>query len=415
MSCKPIDVKFSEQKDRFCAEFGSQSDPLEAAFKDVGVKGASAYEIAVMRGFRGNVDEWLDSLHGKDGTFEELTDEQRESLRGKPGYTPQKGVDYFDGKPGYTPVRGEDYWTETDKQEIVEEVLEQVPSGGGASVQADWNQNDPEQPNFVKNRPFYEVPPNYEITWDGDMTGRTAVDLSILGSAGVYLVKVSDKVYAKEELIGKCFKFNDGSKHLIYNDSFINDFPGCWLYTDVYFAIVYSADELNAALGAPDGYITNGTYFLCAPSDGVYVESLFTESIIVKVEEKYLPDAVVKYNDLRGVKLYPQRIDLAGKDFWDFFYYGELSIEERKKYLFVKEQRLANLDIKINSQELNDVTFSLFERDSDSLLIGSTVIMNVGNAFVVTVELRLYSGPPDYNDDNYDLHVFAKRFATTSS
>jgi hypothetical protein len=185
MSCKPIDVKFSEQKDRFCAEFASQSDPLEAAFKDVGVKGASAYEIAVMRGFKGTVDEWLDSLHGEDGkpgtpgkdgkpfTYDDFTEEQLEALTGpagpagkdgkdglpgkdgepgkdglpgKDGYTPVKGKDYFDGQPGkdgapgqpgadgYTPVRGTDYWTETDKREIVEEALEQVPSGGGGAA-----------------------------------------------------------------------------------------------------------------------------------------------------------------------------------------------------------------------------------------------------------------------------------------
>jgi len=29
---------------------------------------------------------------------------------GDPGYTPQKGVDYFDGDPGYTPVKGVDYF-----------------------------------------------------------------------------------------------------------------------------------------------------------------------------------------------------------------------------------------------------------------------------------------------------------------
>ena len=29
---------------------------------------------------------------------------------GKDGYTPVKGVDYFDGKDGYTPVKGVDYF-----------------------------------------------------------------------------------------------------------------------------------------------------------------------------------------------------------------------------------------------------------------------------------------------------------------
>lgn len=40
---------------------------------------------------------------------------------GPSGYTPQKGVDYFDGAPGkngYTPQKGVDYWTKDDKEEI---------------------------------------------------------------------------------------------------------------------------------------------------------------------------------------------------------------------------------------------------------------------------------------------------------
>ena len=572
------DVKFSEQKDRFCAEFGDQSDPLEAAFKDVGVKGASAYEIAVMRGFKGTVDEWLDSLHGKDGkpgapgkngepfTYDDFTDEQIAALKGKDGKP---------GKDGYTPVRGEDYWTETDKQEIVEEVLEKVPSGGGgaaiidvialptenidedsfyrlltgtfvydqytqnnmichcveslpetgepavsgdlsnlenatittyyntqdgsvsayvtdmlsgafgvpagwypaavlmnavgfafsgvitnimddpmdgtfrllleyvvysykdgwtslkpigkagtgpsaevfnhpsntasgnashaegnashavgrsqhvqgefnivdpeydatnpskrgkyahivgngknnldrsnahtldwegnawfagniyiggmgqddpnakklsvgggggASVQADWNQNDPEQPDFVKNRPFYEVPTNYEITWDGDMTGRTAIDLSILGAAGVYLVKVSDKVYTKEELIGKHLKYNDGDILTISNDSFV-DYPGAFVEAGFLFGSIYFADELNAALGAPDGYCSNGTYFSYYPSGGLYAESLFTEGYIEKLENKFLPDSVLNTQTVNHL----ERFDINPDTGWAIF------------------------------------------------------------------------------------------------
>ncbi len=58
-------------------------------------------------------------LPGKDGTmtFEDLTDEQRESLKGEDGapgkdgqdgYTPVKGVDYFDGKDGEPGQPGKD-------------------------------------------------------------------------------------------------------------------------------------------------------------------------------------------------------------------------------------------------------------------------------------------------------------------
>lgn len=65
---------------------------------------------------------------------------------GQDGYTPQKNVDYFDGKDGLngkngvdgkTPERGVDYWTDADKQEIVDDVLEQIeiPEGSGGSAE----------------------------------------------------------------------------------------------------------------------------------------------------------------------------------------------------------------------------------------------------------------------------------------
>jgi hypothetical protein len=77
----------------------------------------------------------------------------KDGADGQDGYTPVKGVDYFDGKDGqdgkngidgkdgadgYSPVRGTDYWTEADKVEIVEEVLEQVPTGGGDGSGEVW-------------------------------------------------------------------------------------------------------------------------------------------------------------------------------------------------------------------------------------------------------------------------------------
>ena len=59
------------------------------------------------------------------------------------------GKDGKDGINGKTPVKGEDYFTDADKAELVEEVLEEV---GGKQVQPDWNQNDDTQPDYVHNR-----------------------------------------------------------------------------------------------------------------------------------------------------------------------------------------------------------------------------------------------------------------------
>lgn len=79
-----------------------------------GKDGKSSYELAVEEGFQGELDEYLDSLHGEKGeplkfsdlteeqiqslkgqdgtmTFEDLTEEQRESLKGDKGDIGDKG------------------------------------------------------------------------------------------------------------------------------------------------------------------------------------------------------------------------------------------------------------------------------------------------------------------------------------
>lgn len=55
---------------------------------------------------------------------------------GEDGYTPQKGIDYFDGEKGddgKTPEKGVDYFTEADKQELVTDVLNALPEWQGGS------------------------------------------------------------------------------------------------------------------------------------------------------------------------------------------------------------------------------------------------------------------------------------------
>ena len=58
--------------------------------------------------------------------------------KGDPGYTPIKGIDYFDGEPGYTPVKGVDYFdgepgedyvlTDDDKLDIAMLAISVMPS-----------------------------------------------------------------------------------------------------------------------------------------------------------------------------------------------------------------------------------------------------------------------------------------------
>lgn len=50
--------------------------------------------------------------------------------QGEPGIQGEKGKDGKDGSDGYTPVKGVDYFTEVEKTEMVNEVLEAIPTEG---------------------------------------------------------------------------------------------------------------------------------------------------------------------------------------------------------------------------------------------------------------------------------------------
>ena len=52
---------------------------------------------------------------------------------GKDGAPGQQGAPGAPGQDGHTPVKGTDYWTETDKAEIVADVIAAIPGGGGGS------------------------------------------------------------------------------------------------------------------------------------------------------------------------------------------------------------------------------------------------------------------------------------------
>lgn len=77
--------------------------------------GTSSADLKGSKGDKGDPGEKGDpGTPGKDG------------VDGQPGKDGSPGANGKDGADGYTPVRGEDYWTDADKQEIVNDVLEQV-------------------------------------------------------------------------------------------------------------------------------------------------------------------------------------------------------------------------------------------------------------------------------------------------
>lgn len=75
-------------------------------------------------------------------------------------------------------------------------------------TQSDWNQNDETAADYVKNRigGYTKTTPGYEITWDGAVGDKVVV-----GEGEMQLVKVSDRVFTAEELIGATAIFGNQS------------------------------------------------------------------------------------------------------------------------------------------------------------------------------------------------------------
>ena len=89
---------------------------------------------------------------------------------------------------------------------------EKCPQQG---TQHDWNQNDETAADYVKNRPggYTKTTPGYEITWDGAVGDKVMID-----GGEAQLVKVSDRVFTVEELIGATVTVGDRS-FTINNDN----------------------------------------------------------------------------------------------------------------------------------------------------------------------------------------------------
>ena len=76
--------------------------------------------------------------------------------------------------------------------------------------QPDWNQNDPNAKNYIKNRPGgYAVAPSFEITWDGNTTGKETMDLG----GGRTVVKIADEAPPIDE-----FDTGNGYRAVITSD-----------------------------------------------------------------------------------------------------------------------------------------------------------------------------------------------------
>lgn len=217
---------------------------------------------------------------------------------GADGYTPVKGVDYFDGAKGDTGdtgpqgPQGEQGPTGVGVPSggTTGQVLSKTedgtawtdpPSGG---VQPNWNQNDPTAADYVKNRTHYAVPLGPR-TWDGDATGKQS-------AMGMYY-KVSNSTYNPQNIVAAHIAFNNNGTitEVSGKDAAMSvNFDGYILFSDY---VVVCLDATKVLMG--NSFPSVGTYFL-SRSDLGYVSSFCVYVIDddSRLHRKYLPpDAIL--------------------------------------------------------------------------------------------------------------------------
>ncbi len=108
-----VDIQHEEPEIKAAIDFSGEA-------LRIGGDGLSAYEIALKNGFEGTEEEWLESLKGEDG------------------YTPVKGVDYFDGKDGAPGANGKDGADGKDGKDGVDGA-KGADGKDGVSISHYWN------------------------------------------------------------------------------------------------------------------------------------------------------------------------------------------------------------------------------------------------------------------------------------
>ena len=162
---------------------------------------------------------------------------------------------------------------------------------GGGGQQSDYNQNDPDAVDYIKNRPgaydkFFE-PVN--ITWDGNTEGKTSVTLN----ANTAFYHISSDTPTTEQLIGGQMTIVNGSTIELTDKSV--DFKDDVISVSESLCVIVLKEGTHNGIEFP----LTGTYFIKVYNDEAkqyfYATSLTSPggNVQIKIPEKYL-DVVTK-------------------------------------------------------------------------------------------------------------------------
>lgn len=167
---------------------------------------------------------------------------------------------------------------------------------GGEQVQSDYAQNDPTAKDYIKNRPGgYEE--GFEITWDGDTTGRVSITVEDMPLAWY---KVSDKILTLDQIIGSTITVvQNGKTHQdVIADFHIHEMECGYLVYE--FALIvatkqgtFNLSDANVSIPEPGIYFANGIL------GGVSIlTSSFSNIIPIPFPDKYIPDTIARKDEI---------------------------------------------------------------------------------------------------------------------
>ena len=234
--------------------------------------------------------DYFDGEKGAKGdpfTYKDFTPEQLASLKGDKGDKGDNGTDGKDGADGYTPVKGVDYFDGVNGKSAYQIAVDNGFIGteaewlaslrgadGKDGVQPDWNQNDETAQDYVKNRPFYM----------GDPVETVLVEestVSFIEHNGLYMTEFTSTF---EATVGETYKvYWDGTAY----ECTCGDIEGN----------LYIGNQSIRGIGSDTGEpffmgVYNGSGMLIATTDTSASHTFsingFTQEV-VKIDEKYLP------------------------------------------------------------------------------------------------------------------------------
>ena len=215
------------------------------------------------------------------------------NLKGARGDTGATGATGAAGQSAYAAAQSGGY-TDTEANFYADLAAIQGLSGG--QVQTDWNQNNTTAKDYIKNRPGgYET--GFEITWDGDTTGRVSVTAEGMPYAWY---KVSDKILTLDDIIGSTLTIVENG------ETRRNAVVGNHIKEMEFGYLVYDIALIVATM---QGTFNMGGVNVSIPEPGIYFASISTGDLSLLVislsniiahpfDDKYIPDSIPRKDEV---------------------------------------------------------------------------------------------------------------------